>query len=287
MILTLHCFVRSPVCPQPTQESSPPVEFEVASIKPNRNCDGTGMPLQVIHDRLSIHCLPLRSLIRRAFAGVDERLPDVFGGPEWLKTERYDVVAKADFNASDEQMVGPMLRALLEQRFQLRVHEERRNSPVYVLKIAKSGAKLQPSLPGSCSQDDHPLQVKSFTPGKPPQRYCGSFHAKAREFTEVFEFYSVTMAPFATLISDYTGRAVVDETGLTGHFDARLEFDRTSSNPVFLNGGLAADAATSSDASTAPSIFTALSQQLGLKLSPATRPLKVIVVDHVERPAPN
>src|ERR1022692_715118 len=120
--------------------------FEVATIRLNTDCAGGGRE-QLSPGRFGIECVCLREVIRVAYGNVGgpspARLPDVLGGPGWIDTDRYNIQATASGNAGLDQMYGPMMRALLEDRFRLKLHDEVRRLPVYNLTVLKKAAKLK------------------------------------------------------------------------------------------------------------------------------------------------
>jgi uncharacterized protein (TIGR03435 family) len=241
--------------------------FEVASVKPNRSGDlaiNVDLPAP---DRFSATNIPLRDLIRFAFDVQDVRLQ---GGPDWIRSERFDVTAKADHDLGSWGPAGPpaevlaMLRALLTDRFALAVHRETRTLPVYALVRTRPG-QLGPELrPSSLDCDKPPACGMRIGPG---QMVIGG--------TPVAQL-AVALTPFAQ-------RIVIDKTGLTGLFDVHLSWTPQRPPgppppgapplpPVDPNGA---------------SIFTALEEQLGLTLEPEEAPLDVVVIDRVERPTPD
>jgi len=268
-------------------QSSPRPTFEVASVKPNPDCrpSPNAGPLQ---GRLELPCITPRMLIQAAYGGftgekLNARYLDVVGGPGWLDTEWYQVAAKAQGKPSAAQMMGPMLQVLLEDRFQLKVHIESRQSPVYALALAKAG-KLSPAKEGNCV----PIDLNNMPvpdPSVPEPKYCGGPSMKmSAGGLLIAEVPGVTMEEFAgRMLAAYVGRPVIDKTGLTGRFDIHLEFARETSRQV--NGPAGTDVSVTSD--DKPSIFVALQQQLGLKLSSDKAPIDLIVIDSVAKPTAN
>lgn len=263
-------------------QSSPRPTFEVASVKPNPNCrpSPNAGPLP---GRLELPCITTRMLIQAAYGGfsgekLNARYLDAVGGPGWLDTEWYQVSAKAQGKPTAAQMMGPMLQALLEDRFQLKVRIESRQSPVYALTVSKAG-KLPPVKEGSCVLIDL-NNIPAPNPSVPAQKYCGnpSMRMSAGGLL-VVDVPGVTMEEFAgRLLTTYVGRPiidrpVIDKTELTGRFDIHLEFAREATS-----------SATSEDG---PSIFVALQERLGLKLSSDKSAIDVIVVDSVSKPTAN
>ncbi len=204
----------------------------------------------------------------------------VLGGPGWIDSDRYDIVAKAEGNPPREQLYGPMLRALLEDRFQLKVHRETKEAPVYLLTIAKGGAKLQRAKEGGCVSTDinHPLPQPA--PGQPRLRACGS---GVTGLDGTLDLYGATMAGLSTQLGIRLDRDVIDKTGIVGMFDIHLEVSRADLLPRAVAGGEAGQADLSD--STGPSIFTALQQQLGLKLESGKGPVEFLVIDRIEKPS--
>jgi uncharacterized protein (TIGR03435 family) len=178
-------------------------------------------------------------------------------------------------------MEGSMLRSLLEERFRLAIHRETRQLPAYLLTVAKTGPKLQPSREGSCTPYVTGAPPPTTKPGEPRPDYCGF----QRTAMGALNGKAVTMAELAkTLSRSYTSmleRNVIDGTGLTGKFDIHLTW---AVDPAGAHNGAIDN--TASDA-TGPSIFTALQEQLGLKLESTKGPVEVLVIDHIEKPSGN
>jgi uncharacterized protein (TIGR03435 family) len=226
--------------------------------------------------------LTLRRLILNAYGVQDHQLS---GDPPWAASEHYDIQATAAGNTSVQQMEGPMLQVLLEERFKLMLHRETRQLPVYELAPGKDGAKLQPSKEGSCttySVDSAPPPAPA--PGQPNGNFCG-LHLTVNGLNRTLDGKGVTMAAFATNLSrTYTselGRNVIDRTGLTGTFDVHLKW---TIDPLTVP---AAGGAAAPPDPAGPSLFAALQDQLGLRLESAKGPVEVLVVDHVEKPSAN
>jgi uncharacterized protein (TIGR03435 family) len=243
---------------------------------------------------MTLECAELRDLILTAYGiygngSSDQRsfrMP-VLGGPGWVDSDRYDIAAKAEGNPPRSEMYGPMLQALLEDRFQLKVHRETKEVPVYFLTTAKGGSKLRQARAGSCIASDinHPAPVPAQGASNP--RTCGS-ESTGPEGT--FDMYGATMADLSTQLAIRLDRDVIDKTSLTGRFDIHLEVSRADLSPRFLAGrgtGEADSPPLANEPGAGPSIFTALQQQLGLKLESGKGPAEVIVIDRVERPSSN
>jgi uncharacterized protein (TIGR03435 family) len=210
-----------------------------------------------------------------------------------MGSDFYEVDAKAAGPERVAVMEGPMLRALIEERFKVETHRETREAPVYDLIVSKGGFKLQPLKEGGCLlyDTDNPLAMR--TPVKPTDpEYCGTIMVNANSLGSQMlqvHYYGVTMAELAgRLLHVYVDRPVLDKTGLAGRYDLSLEFAAgdTHGGMVMLNGDPATDLPEAADPQ-GPSIFTALHERAGLGLAPDRGPVEVLVVDHAERPAEN
>jgi len=265
------------------QTQSPPAHtgFEVASVKQNTGSDGRAF-IQAVPGRLIMTNLPLRRLILNAYDLQDYQLS---GDPPWANSEHYDIQAKADGNPSVREMQGPMLQVLLEDRFKLTIHRETRQLPVYELTIGKVGAKLQLSKEGSCTPYSEDSPPPTSTPGQPRPNFCGFHTTPGDGLNRALDGQGITMAVLATTLSrtyvSLLGRNVIDATGLTRAYDVHLKWAIDS-----LSAPAGPNATPPSDA-TGASIFTALQEQLGLKLESTKGPVEVLVIDHVERPSAN
>jgi uncharacterized protein (TIGR03435 family) len=265
--------------------------FEVATIKPVTDCRPTGRG-GPSGDRFELPCVPLRALIRIAYGGfsgekLNTALREVVGGPSWLDSERYDINAKTDGKATGPEMMGPMLQTLLEERFQLKVHTETRETPVYALTVGKAG-KLVPAKEGSCIPIDASNLGRPDTVTGVMPKYCGGGSMRMTNGAMVADIPGATMEEFAgRLLSTYMQKKVVDRTGLTGRYDIHLEFaPERPAGPVMLNGAPAPPEVILPESGALP--FTAaIAQQLGLKLSSDKAPVEVIVVDRAEKPSGN
>jgi len=253
-------------------QSTPPPTFEVASIKPaDPNAHGDSLNMGRAGD-LNATNVPLRHVIEFAF---DIREFQLSGGPGWIGTERYDIIAKTERGESAAEMPDPRsmtdeqrkvlggqlrerVRSLLADRFGLVVHHETKNQPVYVLTIAKNGPRMK----------------LVTTPG---DRQGTSGNGRGR-----VQGFAATMTMITMNLSDILSRPVLDKTGLTEKYDFVLEWtpDAALARPD------GPDAAPPAD-SSGPTIFTAVQEQLGLKLESTKGPVDTIVIDHVDRPSAN
>ena len=247
--------------------------FEVASIKPSA-VDRDKAYVQAIPGRLLMENFAARTLITLAF-GVEGY--QVSGGPFWMESEHYDIQAKAEGNASVQQMEGPMLQALLIDRFQLKFHREMKPMPVYELTVAGS-VRLKASQPGSCiPYDRNAPPPLAPVPGAPRPNFCGFPRAGGTGLNRTLDGADIAVSALAKALErGELHRPVIDRTGLPGTFDLHLQWTSDST-------GVPADF----DAVDRVSIFTAVKEQLGLKLQPARGAVEVLVIDRMEKPAPN
>jgi len=233
-------------------------EFEVASVKPN-NTDER-MDYGVRGDRLFGRNMPAIGWIEIAYKFRELQIV----GPAWISQEKFDIEAKAG-NSGRE--MRPMLQSLLADRFKLTVHRETRESPVYSLVVGRGGIKMKPSKDQTPWSGDFP----NGTPhGQPTSGASPTVLAPGR-----FAGEAVPMSMFVTLLADQVGRPIVNRTGLTGRYDIDLRF-------------APGDTDTSPQLDTAvSSVFTAIHEQLGMRLEPAKAPVEVLVIDHIQRPSAN
>jgi uncharacterized protein (TIGR03435 family) len=206
------------------------------------------------------------------------RIP-IEGGPSWIDSDRYQIEAKAEGAPGQEMIRGPMLQALLEDRFKLKIRRETREVPVYALTVAKGGPKnLQPAKEGSCIVLDVNHPPPPPEPGKPLQwRLCGMFGRRS-DFVEV---RGTTMSNLSEQFSALLDRDVVDKTGIEGLFDIRLDL-----TPDDLSPGPSDPVAPGNRNDESGLIFATV-RKLGLKLESAKGPGQFLVIDHVERPTVN
>jgi uncharacterized protein (TIGR03435 family) len=273
VILPLTLRAQSAAVPKP--------QFEVASIKRNVSGLSAGFNPQP-GGRLTIENVPLRLLIQNAY---DVFPFQVSAGPAWIDSDRYDVDAKADGNPSIPEMIGPMLAAILEDRFKLKVHRETKQLPVYILTVAKGGLKL-PAPKAKCGveHDVNGRPSPPAAPGEPPLLPCGRVIGGISPSGARLEGRSASVGSLIFILSHLLSRTIIDKTGFTGTFDMHLEFARDQALPGAPVGPAPGEFAPDS---SKPSIFTALQEQLGLKLESDKGPVEILVIDHVEKPSEN
>jgi uncharacterized protein (TIGR03435 family) len=227
--------------------------FDVASVKLNKTGGRGGYPgLALGGQRFTATNLPLLALIMLAY-NVPTR--QISGVPSSFNTEGYDIEAKSDRPLKQEQALG-MLRTLLAERFKLTLHRETREQPIYALVVGKGGSKLHES-------------PEESTPD-------------AQKTGRGFVYKSTSMSVLSLVLSQVLGRTVVDKTGLSGRYDFSLEY-----MPERVGRGVAEGRELAPDSDGLPSIFTAVQEQLGLKLESQKGPVEFIVVDHAEKPSAN
>jgi uncharacterized protein (TIGR03435 family) len=221
--------------------------------------------------------MTLRHLITLAYRVRDFQ---VTGGPGWIDSERFNIDAKAEgapsFNQEYVTLQYRRLQTLLRDRFNLTIHRETKDLPVYELTVAKGGPKLQQPNCVRREPDDF-----TIAPGK----YCGLIGGSIS--IGRLQASGTTMADLANYLSNPLSRTVVDKTAITGEFDFQLTFtpDAPAGPSSDAPGPRPADGAAAADLRL--DFFTAMQEQLGLKLESAKGPVEILVIDHVERPSEN
>jgi uncharacterized protein (TIGR03435 family) len=259
---------------QAQSPSTRPPAVEVATVKLNTSGGQRGMRMNP--GRFTVSSTPLRTLIRNAY-----KVPDftISGGPGWINSEPYDIEAKVEGQIKGDDAFL-LLQTLLTERFQLKVHHETREGPVYLLTVAKGGPRLSLS---NCVVVDPTHPPVPLSGDKLPE-VCGLNKGGGGGPSRMLNMVGLRMdepngngatVPGLTFyFASILERTVVDKTGLTGRFDIYLEYTPESS-------------ATPPADDAAPSIFTAVQEQLGLKLESGKGPVDLLVIDHVERPSEN
>jgi len=254
-----------------TGQSPAPAErprFEAASVKPNLSKE-PGILRRPSPGRVFYSNAPIHSLVEEAYTMRPDR---VFGYPDWAEKERFDVTAT--YSPDRQREVRQMLQTLLEERFSLRVHREMRELPVYELVKARIDGQLGPGLRAS---------TVNCAPGADKRSPCTvNFRAGLIRGVGVGWGNGATLS----LNIGVWDRPIIDKTGLNGSFDIDLEWtpDPAQARSTEAAAAAAAVAATPGER---VSIFTALQEQLGLRLQPARASLEVLVIDRVERPTPD
>ncbi len=228
--------------------------FEVASIKP-ADPNARGSSSHTDRRMVMIQNWTAKRLVQRAF-GVEDY--QITGGPNWLDSYHFNINAKVDESEPEikgvegQKMLAAMYQTLLVERFQFQFHRETKTLPIYHLVSAKNGFKLTPvAATGSQSMNSNGGSLTS---------------------------QGVDMPALAVFLSRTLERPVLDTTGITGVFDFKLEWTPPQDAPP---------KAGDNNDPAGPSIFTALQEQLGLRLESAKGPVEIIVVDHAEKPTEN
>jgi uncharacterized protein (TIGR03435 family) len=225
--------------------------FDVASVKSNKNSEGVIQFAIQPGGRFAATDIPLKQFIRAAYT---LQLYQIVDAPSWTESERFDITAVSNRDLQDETSWKPdgqfalvqlMMQSLLADRFRFRAHFEERQSQVYAL------------------VRDESREATALTPARP----CGA-DCRMQIGSGTLRAPNVELPLFAELLSQLTGRLVTDATGLTGTFEINLRWKPESQEA----------------ASDAPSIFTALREQLGLRLDARRGPVRVLVIDSVDRP---
>ncbi len=258
-----------------TAATQGPLEFEVASIKQNTS-GNRGNSMRTMPDGSEVMVnSPVRSFIGAAYLSESGQY---VGLPDWAQNERYDVTVKPPAGATRDQE-RQMWRALFAERMKLVAHDETTEQPIYNLVLARTDGRLGPKLKPSAHDCLAESAAARQRTGPPPPLTtdaefldsCGMRMGAGRIISG-----GITIQSFIFSLRGLAGRVVRDKTGLTGFY----QMDFTYAEPAQANGG-------SGDPGDAPSVFTALQEQLGLKLEPDKMPLQFVVIDHIERPTEN
>jgi uncharacterized protein (TIGR03435 family) len=239
--------------------------FDVATIKPNDSGAPNMLMLRFGANDFETRNSSLVDLVAFAY-GVQAR--QIVGGPEWMSRERYDIKARPDIEGvPNPAQTRSLVRKLLADRFQLTFHNDKKEMSAYVLTVVKTGSKLKRT------EFNGPGMSFGLVP-KPTGTSIPVRNTTISEFSEVLQ----------SMVLD---RPVVNDTGLTDHYDFALTFmpddSQFNGHPPVLNG----QAPKPDAADAAPNLFEAIQQQLGLKLEAQKTAVDVIAIDHVEKPSPN
>ncbi|HUE03092.1 MAG TPA: TIGR03435 family protein [Bryobacteraceae bacterium] len=273
----------------PVAASTPPPAFEVVSIKPNHDSDRNVFIRMDPGGRFEAHNITVKFLLEEAYGIRDPQLSE---SPGWLDSEHYNIEAKPDDSVDasklgrDERqaVLRAMLQGMLADRFKLVVHHETREQSEYALVVTKNGPKFhETTAPEIDPKTGPPGPPAPPTPGAPVPR--GGIRMMGRGDLTCS---GIGLKQFADVLARQIGHVVVDQTGLKGLYDFTLKWTPDEGQGQMFRGagGPPGDAPPPSDAS-GPTIFTALQEQLGLKLESQKGPVDTIVIDHVERPSEN
>jgi len=263
-VLTVAALAAAQQSDSKPPDPKPPLTFDVAAIKATPPDERRGI----------VHQLPggqtyeaigasLRVIMTVAYSVTDRQIS---GGPDWVNADRWNIEAKSERRGTSDELHDALAR-LLEDRFKLKVRHEKRDMPCYILTVDKKGAKLPEHDPADLVHE--PI--------------AGGFQDGQLQMNG----QNATMNYFAFFLSRGLDRNVVDQTGLTARYDIKYHYipdlpnggRRPDGSPVMVNGEpVALDG---------PNIFTALRDQLGLRLEKGTGPVEYLVIEHVEKPSDN
>jgi len=302
-LLALYTATAAITATQVQGQGSAALAFEVASVKPS-NPDPSN-PLSALPlilpsgaGRITASNTPLKNLVLGAYELQEFQLA---GGPSWLTSRKWDIQAKAENPAATQKEMMAMLRKLLADRFQLKTHMETREVPTGFLVVARGDGKLGPKLKESTAKCPSPEEIsekarEALSKGDPSalQALLGGAECSIMPVTNGGNLSNgMGMAlkgqPISTLVgmlTQMTGKPIQDRTGLTGRYDFELTFDPEVLMRLVAQLGINVPAG-SLPPSNAPSLLTALQEQLGLKLENDKAPGQVLVIDSAELPTPD
>lgn len=273
-------FFTAPHAPaqETTSQSASPLEFDVVSIRVDHSDKHMSRMMQT-DDGLSFVNVGLTGMVAYAW-NIDGN--HVSGAPAWSGSTSFDLEARVAGSdvAALKQLSNAQRKALLQPvlkgRFGLKLHSETKIAPVFELVVAKGGEKLTALPAGSCADP------KSGKPGKP----CGmiSIDVYPSPLHQEFKGDGITVADLAMNFESYVHRIVIDRTGLSGNYDVRFHWA-----PEAEHAGISAESNGSGDQQdpTEPSLFTAIEEQLGLRLQSTKAPIDTLVIDAAHMPAEN
>ena len=263
-------------------------KFEVASIKQDKS-GARGVQFMLRPGRFTATNIPIRMVIKFAYHLQSNN--QLTGGPGWINSDKYDIEGK-EFDSFAESMKGHplektaehirrMVQSMLADRFNLKVHRETKELPVYALVVANHGPKLtEMKLPPPAHMEGKPAAGRGPGGGE-GFRLMGLGHLEGRAVTTRF---------LADVLTQQLGRLVVDDTGLKGQYAFTLKWTPDQEErAIFMaaGGGNPGMGRPAPAEPSGPSIFTAVQEQLGLKLKAEKAPVEVLVIDHIDRPSAN
>jgi uncharacterized protein (TIGR03435 family) len=294
------CLITSAIWAQP--------RFEAVSIKPCVNTGARVASVSGTPGRLRVECQSLDALIRDAYLRFANGMPwlrsavsgmvtppvplfaaiqPIKGSAGWVQSEKFTIDAKADSPAGLEMMRGPMMAAVLKDRFKLVIHIEQHEIPVYELAVANGGAKLKTAQSGRCRPFPSPNEgpPPAWKKGdRTPPNICGGFTRNERGGIDVF---SVTMTELCQELFGILDRPVIDRTGLTGAYDLHLEVTFADMAPRYATATASNDPSAPAEASDPGGTIASSLSKLGLRLVPAKMGVHTLAIDHVQWPAAN
>ena len=230
-------------------QTAPAPQFDVSTVKPSTELSATGYGFATGHGRIEATNFTLESCILRAYKLGPHQ---VAGGPGWVYSDRFDIKGKIDRPIDDTGQIMTMLQSLLADRFKLALHRETRTIAAYVLEVDKKGPKL-----AKAEGDDPEVQIAT------------------KDGRVTYTFGNTDMDSLVQILARQIDLPISNSTKLAGNFNFTLQWTPETAAP-------SKDAAFDEG-----SIYTALREQLGLRLRSAEAPMQVLVIDHAERPSPN
>jgi uncharacterized protein (TIGR03435 family) len=286
LMSALNIQAQSPPAPAPA--------FEVASIKPNHSADRGVSIMNAPGGRFVAKNVSLKMLIRLAYKVQDFQIT---GGPSWINSERFDVEAKPESAGNDDiekltdnqrdalvEQQRLRVQALLAERFKLVFHRQTKETSAYALVVAKNGPKLQEASAAPSGPDPADAQAPKGPAFKGRGMRMGRGELSGQ---------SAPLSMLAEGLSNQLGRTVVDKTGLKGIYDFTLKWTPDESQgQTFKGPGDGGEPHPSADSApppegSGPTVFTALEEQLGLKLESQKGPVEILCIDQVEKPSEN
>lgn len=263
-------------------------KYDVASIKPYKTDDERVM-MRFTPDGVLMHGLPLRELVQQAFGLEADRIT---GEPDWVRSSRYDIEAKVEPENAPKlkdlkmEQRNAMMLQLLVDRFGLKYHHEKRELPMYALVVAKGGLKMKPT---KADQDDPGTNAPP--PGDPPRPGDSGRPRMAKHMMMMnpghLESTGASTEMLAHILSRQLGHTVVDKTGLSGEYDFALDYTPENMPMSIVPGAPEGGPKPEVPEQGGPSLFTAVEEQLGLKLEATKALVDVIVIDHIGQPSEN
>jgi bla regulator protein blaR1 len=259
--------------------------FEVASIKPAAP-DQRGISIRPgPNGGININNMPVKEMMTLAWQIQPFQIS---GGPSWIESLRWDIMASGNHKLNRDEM-PLMIQSLLADRFQLKIHHETKELTIYALVLANKDAKLGPQLTetkeGSCTPFDPAKPPPPPEPGRPPALGCDGMFMGPDQLGAM----GITVDRMTPMLSRMLGRTVIDKTGLTGKYDIQMHWtpDQAQLQLMAPPGGIPPGVPQPQFDPNGPSIFTALQEQLGLKLESQKGPVDMLVIDSVEKPSEN
>jgi uncharacterized protein (TIGR03435 family) len=278
--LSLHAHVPAQTPAAPPVD--PETRFETVSIKPFDASGGALPRMSATPGRYDVAGVPLRAVIGQGLQLPPDR---IVGLPDWVDSERYTIAAKAPDGPAAARGLLVMVANMLKDRFNMVTHAETRELPVYNLVFARSDQRFGPSLretPAEC-RTAIAARLEAIERGQPAAPPGTDGCGAVRVSPGMASFSGIVPAGIAGALTPFAGRPVIDKTGLAGTYDFTLKWNTQTGNaPPF---GLPPGAPPPPADPDAPDIFTAVQEQLGLKLESGRGPVPIVVVDRIEKPS--